>query len=99
MLHVCMASQARHVTSIPMRALATLGTDGIFTAAGLHEFMPSVRFASWLEGHLCTVRPELCVRWVGCKATPCHNTDTMQPGLCVRSVGNPSCWGAPHPEA
>ncbi len=34
----------------------------VFALLGVHEFLPSVRAASWMEGQLCAAQPELCVR-------------------------------------
>lgn len=34
----------------------------IFATIGVLEFLPSVELISWLEGGLCSTRPELCVR-------------------------------------
>jgi lysosomal acid lipase/cholesteryl ester hydrolase/gastric triacylglycerol lipase len=33
----------------------------IFTLLGVHEFMPTIRIASWLEGQLCILQPDLCI--------------------------------------
>lgn len=52
---------ATHVTSVPLLAMSALGTDKLFTLLGVREFLPSVRVISWLEGHLCSVRPDLCI--------------------------------------
>jgi len=52
---------AKFVTSVPLQAMAAVGTDALFALMGIHEFLPSLEVASWLYGGLCTVRPELCV--------------------------------------
>lgn len=47
-----------HAPSACMRGC----TSQVFTMLGVREFLPSVRMISWLEGQLCVLRPELCIR-------------------------------------
>mmetsp|Transcript_11111 Transcript_11111/g.23956 ORF Transcript_11111/g.23956 Transcript_11111/m.23956 type:complete len:469 (+) Transcript_11111:194-1600(+) len=51
----------KHISSVPLLALATMNTDLVFGLLGIHEFMPSQRVVSYLEGKLCTAEPQLCV--------------------------------------
>ncbi|KAG2485847.1 hypothetical protein HYH03_015430 [Edaphochlamys debaryana] len=55
---------AKHITSVPLLAMATLNTDDMFSLLGLHEFLPSDALVAALEGGLCALQPYLCVSFL-----------------------------------
>ncbi|GIL46967.1 hypothetical protein Vafri_3829 [Volvox africanus] len=55
---------AKHISSVPLLAMAAMGTDDMFTLMGLHEFLPSQELVAQLEGRLCVVQPYLCVSFL-----------------------------------
>lgn len=55
------AASLRHIDSVPMRALAALRADELFTLLGVTEFMPNQKEVSELFEALCRATPEVCV--------------------------------------
>eukprot|EP00201_Polytomella_parva_P004498 CAMPEP_0175078932 /NCGR_PEP_ID=MMETSP0052_2-20121109/24488_1 /TAXON_ID=51329 ORGANISM="Polytomella parva, Strain SAG 63-3" /NCGR_SAMPLE_ID=MMETSP0052_2 /ASSEMBLY_ACC=CAM_ASM_000194 /LENGTH=306 /DNA_ID=CAMNT_0016349099 /DNA_START=482 /DNA_END=1399 /DNA_ORIENTATION=- len=53
-----------HMRSLPLLAMAALGTDELFKEIGIREFLPSEKTASRLEGQLCTLQPWLCISFL-----------------------------------
>ncbi|KAG2445724.1 hypothetical protein HXX76_000330 [Chlamydomonas incerta] len=55
---------AKHISSVPLLAMAAMDTDDMFSLLGLHEFLPSQQLVAALEGALCAVQPALCVSFL-----------------------------------
>ncbi|KXZ43315.1 hypothetical protein GPECTOR_94g637 [Gonium pectorale] len=55
---------AKHISSIPLLAMAAMNTDDMFSLMGLHEFLPSQELIAALEGRLCVAQPYLCVSFL-----------------------------------
>ncbi|GFR43550.1 hypothetical protein Agub_g4643 [Astrephomene gubernaculifera] len=90
---------AKHIASVPLLALAAMGTDGMFSLLGLHEFLPSQQLVAALEGRLCAAQPHLCVSFLAalCGYNP-DNLDTRRLPLYLSytpagtSVQNMAHW-------
>lgn len=54
-------SYMTHLESQPLKMLASLNSDLLFTLLGVHEFLPSKRIVQLLEGQLCYLEPHLCL--------------------------------------
>ncbi|PNW75052.1 hypothetical protein CHLRE_12g498750v5 [Chlamydomonas reinhardtii] len=72
---------AKHISSVPLLALAAMGTDDMFSLLGLHEFLPSQQLVAALEGALCAVQPALCVSFLAalCGYNPDNINSTRLP--------------------
>lgn len=54
-------SYLQHLESQPLKMLASLNSDMLFSLLGVHEFLPSKRIVQLLEGQLCYLEPHLCL--------------------------------------